>query len=62
MSLVTDAADIVGLPVDLTVAPRPMADDKKAPVSKLKLREFYADFGFKKIRGMGADYMERQLR
>lgn len=59
MHLVTEAADRVGLPMDLFVRPVAAAGDRHPPVGKEKLRAFYRKFGFERVPGTPADYMER---
>ena len=61
LQIVCDAADKAGLPIELEVDPQQERDDKRPPMNKAQLREFYGKFGFKKVRGMGSDYMVRPV-
>jgi len=59
LQIVCDAADKVGLPIELEVDPQKEHGDRRPPMNKAQLRELYGKFGFKKVRGMGPDYMVR---
>ena len=61
MQIVLAAADAARLPVDLEVDPQTERGDAKPPMNKKQLREFYKKFGFRTVRGMGSDYMERDV-
>lgn len=61
MRIVTAAADRAGLPIELDVDPTTMHGDTRAPVSKKDLRTFYASLGFHAVRGMGPDFMRRDV-
>ena len=61
MQIVLAASDAAGLPVDLEVDPQTEWGDAKPPMNKKQLREFYKKFGFRTVRGMGSDYMERDV-
>lgn len=62
LSIVTEAADAAGLPMDLDVDPTTMRGDAKAPVSKKDLRAWYGRFGFKSVKSLGIDYMARPAK
>ena len=60
LQMVCDAADEVGLPVELDVSPQKQHGQSKAPMNKVQLRDFYGKFGFQKVKRMGADFMRRE--
>lgn len=62
LQIVCDAADKVGLPIELDVDPQAQYGQRKPPMNKVQLRDLYAKFGFKKVKGMGSDYMVRPAR
>ena len=60
LQMVCDAADEVGLPVELDVSPQKQHGQSKAPMNKVQLRDFYGKFGFQKVKRMGANFMRRE--
>jgi GNAT superfamily N-acetyltransferase len=61
VEIVLEAADAVGLPVDLDVDPQRMRGDTRPPMNKGALRAFYRSLGFVQKRGMGPDSMVRPV-
>ena len=61
MAMVVQAADKSGLPIDLEVDPQKEWGDKRPPMNKAQLKAFYQSFGFHTVKGMGRDYMEREV-
>lgn len=51
MTMLMQAADEVGLDVDLDISPQKERDDKKPPMNATQLHRFYSKFGFKSEKG-----------
>lgn len=62
MQMLVDAADRVGLGMDLEVHPVAERDDRKPAMNAKQLTAFYGKFGFEKVRGGTAGYMVRKAR
>lgn len=61
LQMVCEAADEAGLPVELGVSPVKSYGQSKPPMNKAQLRAFYAKSGFKTRKGMGPDFMRREV-
>jgi ribosomal protein S18 acetylase RimI-like enzyme len=62
MQMLVDAADAIGLAMDLEISPQKERGEKKAPMNVTQLRAFYEGFGFKVVRGEGPRYMQRPAK
>ena len=57
VQIVIEAANAVGLPVDLEVDPQRMRGDTRPPMNKAALRAFYRSLGFAPVRAREPDYL-----